>query len=218
MESFGFYLGEIEMMKRSFVLIFFLLLIPGVSRAESIQDFIKTLDATIEVLGEIPENIERGQEYSIKVRVTNTGKQTLPGLPVTELSSGAPCLYAGWGYSKNPEEQFAFLGTYPITSPIKPGESREVEMKYFSGSADMNYFRLGLWVSQKEEAGYMGGPIGNHFDRRIKIPTTFRDASRKALLVALAVCNAFFLSFLLLDFYLRRKSRHSENVIRPKAD
>ena len=143
------------------------------------------------------------------VRVTNVGKVPLPGLLPSDLGNGEPCLFIGWGFSRKENEDFAFQGNYPSNSSIAPGESREFTMKAWAEDPKMKFFRVGLWVSRKENTGFIGGPLRNRVAQRAEIPTTFRDNSRKSLLFAFVVCNAFFLIYLGFHFKNKRKTQVS---------
>ncbi|MBI4971279.1 MAG: hypothetical protein HZC17_05525 [Candidatus Omnitrophica bacterium] len=136
-------------MKKHQVFLFLLLLAGGLVFAppvsfaiDSMPDYLKTLKAKIEVITRVPDKLERNTEYPVKARVTNTGNVPLPGIPLVDLAKGAPVLSVGWGFSKNSEEGFAFLGTYPADRPIQPGESRDFDMKFTVDRPDLKYFRI----------------------------------------------------------------------------
>ena len=176
----------------------------GAAPAQAIQEFIESLDGRVEVLVALPTEIERGRDYEVVVRITNFGKTPLPGLSMNRLDSGEPCLFVGWGFSRTAEEPFGFLGTYPIDAPLAAGASRELTMTVTADRSELTFFRVGLWVSRKETGGFMGGPLGNTYAREVVVPTGLRDGSRKALLFAMLVCNAFFLAYIGLDAVLKR--------------
>lgn len=175
-------------------------------QAETIQQIVASLDGRVELVSELPASLDVGREYKLKVRITNTGVTPLPGIPVAEITSGKPTLFVGWGFTETTEEAFGFLGAVQIESPLAPGESREVALAVTAKDPTLAVFRMQLWVSRNEAAGLVGGAVGPSFAREIELPISFRDASRTALLFALAICNAFFLGYLWLDARLKKRA------------
>lgn len=176
---------------------------------------LQTIEGRIEFVGELPAVLEVGREHVVRVRVSNTGAEPLPGIPASEILSGRPTLFVGWAFTETAEEAFGFQGTVQLESPLAPGESRELALPVTPINPRHGVLRVQLWVSHYESGGLTGGPVGAPVSHEVEFPTTLRDASRPALLVALAICNAFFLGAMGLDRLLKRRSAVDEN--RPVA-
>ena len=140
-----------------------------------------------------------GREHVVTVRVVNPGPEPLPGIPASEILSGRPTLFVGWAFTETAEEAFGFQGTIQLESPLAPGETRDLRLAVTPKDPRLRVLRIQLWVSRYESGGLTGGPVGSPIAHEIELPTGLRDASRKALLLALAICNAFFLGAMALD-------------------
>lgn len=186
--------------------------------AQSIDSLIATLDGELTIVEPTPEVMKLNQSYRVVARLRNTGTVPLPGLPPVDRLSGRPCLYVGWGFTKKDHGAFAFLGTAALDAPLPPGASIDFDMEITTtrDQEGMRYLRVGLWVSRKESAGLVGGPVGEPLAIAVDLPSDRRPATRVAFYGVIVLAHLLFFGYLVMDFrQCRRESRAARVPVTP---
>jgi len=142
----------------------------------------------------------------VTIRITNHSQETLPGCTPEDFARGQPTLFLGAWFAPEPAVNLGtFEVTRQLTTPLLPGEFKDVTLDVRPGSVGRWFLSLGLLRTSKQGEGY--GQVGQTLAIPVDVQSgVWHENHRGSVLRALVVLHlvAFLAALAFLALRMRR--------------